>query len=365
MGNLSLKAFLNLIKEKRKLVIIVTSLCILLGIFIAMTTPRVWSSKIQLLAIEQSGSGNGLGRLGSLAGIAGVNLGRSEGGELNPEVYFDIIRSTPFLMALNDKEFYFPLNKDSIKLLEYQAEHAKTAPLSRVLGLPSNILKLVGQLFSKKNTSANNNSSITEAIAHDNEILKLTVEDRVFLDNLMSKIAVNFNEDTGITTIFSYHQDAQISAQMVIFTYEYLNNFLKSYKSSQVKRKLDFIEKQLEKKQNDFRNRQQQLAEFRDRNIGALNNRARTELDNLQSEFNLAFNLVNSLSQQREETAIQLEENSLVFKVLEPVVVPVVPSKPKRKIIVMGFLFLGLFLSALIIFVKMYLSDQEGKAQAS
>ncbi|MDZ7808047.1 MAG: hypothetical protein U5K71_13160 [Gracilimonas sp.] len=61
------------------------------------------------------------------------------------------------------------------------------------------------------------------------------------------------------------------------------------------------------------------LADFRDSNQGALTNRARTQEQQLQSEYDLAFNLYNGLTQEYEQAKLRVQEETPVFKVLQPV----------------------------------------------
>ena len=62
----------------------------------------------------------------------------------------------------------------------------------------------------------------------------------------------------------------------------------------------------------------------------------------MQSKYDLAFNLYNSLNQRLQQKEMQVQEQTPVFSVLQPVSVPFEKSQPKRFLIIAIFLFIGL-----------------------
>jgi uncharacterized protein involved in exopolysaccharide biosynthesis len=82
------------------------------------------------------------------------------------------------------------------------------------------------------------------------------------------------------------------------------------------------VEEQLVTAKIRFEEAQQALAEFRERYQGSLSIRNQTEEQRLQSEYQVAFNLYNGFTQQFEEARLKVQEETPVFKTLEPVQVP-------------------------------------------
>ena len=56
----------------------------------------------------------------------------------------------------------------------------------------------------------------------------------------------------------------------------------------------------------------------------------------------MAFEVYKGLATQLEQAKIKVKEETPVFSVLEPVMVPIDKSKPKRKIILGVFIFIGI-----------------------
>ena len=82
------------------------------------------------------------------------------------------------------------------------------------------------------------------------------------------------------------------------------------------------MEEQLATAEARFEEAQLTLAEFRDSNQGTLSAKAQTEEQRLNSEYQIAFNLYNGLTQQYEEAKLKVQEETPVFKTLEAVQVP-------------------------------------------
>jgi LPS O-antigen subunit length determinant protein (WzzB/FepE family) len=105
----------------------------------------------------------------------------------------------------------------------------------------------------------------------------------------------------------------------------------------------------------DFEEKQRVLALWQDSHRDISSAVARTEEDRLQNEYNLAFSLYSELASQREQARIQVKEDTPVFTILEPVVVPLERTSPKRVQIMIMSLFMGLMLGAAVVLGRDYL----------
>ena len=84
---------------------------------------------------------------------------------------------------------------------------------------------------------------------------------------------------------------------------------------------------------------------------------ARTEETRLQSDYTIAMNVYNELAKQLEQAKIQVKEETPVFSILEPAMVPNEKSKPKKPMIVFIWLFLGGIIGTGTVFGKSFLKD--------
>ncbi len=70
------------------------------------------------------------------------------------------------------------------------------------------------------------------------------------------------------------------------------------------------------------------LAVFDDKNQNVVTSLAKTERQKLQYDYDLAYEVYKSLAQQLEEGKIKVKEETPVFTIIEPIVIPIQKSEP-------------------------------------
>ncbi len=326
---------IKVIWSKRWFIAKVTSVFVALGLVIAFTSPEEYTTSSTLIPEAAGEEGNLGGSLGGLASLAGVDLGSLSGGvsqTINPALYQSVSQSTPFLMQLMNEEYYFFEVGDTISVYEYFMEHSNSSLFQKALAVPGTI---IGFILGKKEKLASTGS--------DSTTLLISKEQQGVMEILKSRVYVEMDWELNIVTIQVEMQDPVVAAKMVTFTRDYITEYVTEYSTSKSQQRLSSIEKQYLERKAEFEMIQLKLASFRDRNQNVTTARARSEEERLQSEYNLSFNIFNQISQQREAVKLQIEENTPVFTVLEPVKVPVEKSKPKRLfILILAGLFGGI-----------------------
>ena len=78
----------------------------------------------------------------------------------------------------------------------------------------------------------------------------------------------------------------------------------------------------------------------------------RTHEEQLQNEYQLAFEVYSELAKQLEQSMIKVKEDTPLFSVIEEVIVPIEKSKPNRKLILIVWIFLGVILGIGIVFSR-------------
>jgi uncharacterized protein involved in exopolysaccharide biosynthesis len=78
-------------------------------------------------------------------------------------------------------------------------------------------------------------------------------------------------------------------------------------------------------------------------------------MERLESEYQISFAVFTELAKQLENSRIQVKEETPVFSIIEPISVPIESFKPKRKQILMIWLFLGIILGIGLVFGKQYI----------
>lgn len=316
-----------------------------LGLIIAFTSPEEYSTSSILIPETAVEGGNLGGQLGGLASLAGVNLGGIGGASqgINPALYQSISRSTPFLMDLMSQRYYFAEVGDTVSLFSFYYEgHYKTNLFGKIMQLPGIVIGWIKGVFIAE-------QAINELGSGDAAILTLDEYQTAVIADLAERVYVEMDWDLNVLTIQVEMQDPVVAAQMALYTQAYITQHVTDYAISKSTHQLASVEKQYQERKKEFEEVQYRLASFRDRNQNVTTSRARSQEEKLQSEYNLAFNVYNQLAQQREAIRLQIDEETPVFTVLEPVKVPVEKSKPRRALILLVFSFLGSSIGTIIV----------------
>jgi capsular polysaccharide biosynthesis protein len=319
-----------------------------IGLVIAFLSPKEYTAKT-IMVPQTSQTASKLGGLSSLAAMAGFNLDmNSTGDDVTPLVYPQIISSTPFELELMNTPFSFSEIDHPASLFEYYIGIANQGILSMAkkytIGLPGLIFSAIKGKKETVKTEGNGPISLTE----DQEKVRKIIADKLNLD---------LDTKQGFLTLTASFPEALLSAQVVEKARQMLQKYITQYKINKASDQLTFIEQRYQEKKGEFEKVQDRLARFRDQNKNVTSSVVQTEEERLQSEYSIAMNVYNELAKQLEQAKIQVKEDTPVFSVLEPAVVPQEKSKPKRALILIIWFFLGGIIGTGIVFGREFTKD--------
>lgn len=348
---IDLIALAQTIWENRKTMFKAIIVAGIVGLMISLFSPREYIATTTMVP-QTSSSGSKLGGLSSLAAMAGFNLEMgSEGEALSPIVYPQIVSSVPFQLELMNSTFTFSEVNRPVSLYEYYAELQKPGILSR-------IKYTFGLLGNVKPDIRGEKNGISSA---EKGPIFLTKKQEYVRKILDKRVGLAVDSKQGFLTLTASFPEALLSAQVADQARELLQKYITRYKIEKVSNKLVFIEGRYAEKKMEFERAQVKLAHFRDQNKNVISALVRTEEERLQSEYSIAMNVYNELAKQLEQVKIQVKEETPVFSVLEPAMVPSETSKPKHVIILFVSLFLGGFAGIGWIIGKQYYNDIKTK----
>ncbi len=287
--------------------------------------------------------------------MAGINLGG--GGSSNgisPKLYPKITASVPFKRAILNAPINIDGVSEKVTFKEYYQRYYSPSVLSSIkkytIGLPSVILGAIrGGDDSKK------------VIVEKDEIYRISSLEKKLFEKIKNQLSVNVNDKEGFVQISFSMPEALASAQMVRCVQGLLQESVTKFKIEKLKSDYHFIEQSYNDAKEDFLKKQSILASFRDKNKGLILSRSQSRLERLQANYNLSYNLYSELAKQLESQKIKLKENTPIFTVLEPVSVPTEKSKPKRAIILVIWLFLGVVLGVGVVFGREFIRNIKNK----
>jgi len=343
---------IQLVKELwngRKLVIKTTLTFMVIGLLIALLSPKQFS--VTSIVVPQSGSGSSkLGGLSSLAAMAGFNLNmNSSGAELSPMIYPQIVQSIPFKQALMKTKLDFKGIDHPVTYYDYYTRYAKRSALSYITGFPGMILKA---LRGKTTASAEKDT------AH---LIQLSPKERSLANGLTNTVYANVDSKNGYISLTAIMPEALPAAELGQKAQELLQQFITEIKIKKAQAQLDFIQGRYEVKKKEFDQAQIALARFRDQNKNISTAMARSQEERLSSNYQLIYGVYSELAKQLENARIQVKDDSPVFSIIEPVTIPNARFKPKRIQILMIWIFLGLIVGTGLVFGKKYWKEMKVK----
>jgi len=333
--------------DGRKTIIKTVAIFAILGLLVALFSAKQYSATTTMVPQGTEGQSK-LGGLSGLAAMAGFNLNLNGTSDITPAVYPQIISSVPFQLEMMKTKLTFKGIDHPVSLFDYYTQYSKPSLLGYVkkftVGLPGVILKAI-KGKPEEGTSISNNGPI-----------QLTNDQQKVKKKLVDLVSINYNDKDGYVTITCNMPEAIPAAQLAQHTQKMLQQYITDFKVEKAKASLEFVQQRYNETKKQFEQAQDELARFRDRNKNVATAMAQTELDRLNSNYNLIYNVYNELAKQLEQAKIQVKEDTPVFTIIEPVSVPLEKSKPNRPLILIIWIFLGGIIGVGWVFGRQYVS---------
>ena len=331
---------------EKKLILKISVLAALFGVVYALSQPNEYTSSTTFIPQLSSGVKTGGSSLSGLASLAGINIGSMESSsEFPPTLYPQVVNGVPFRVELLSNKITF--KNELVVVKDYFLENKSSFNILRTIkkytiGLPSLILSLF------KNQKEYTNQS---------KIYSITDEDKGLFQILENNLSLSINEKEGFITISYTDNNKNVAAQVTQIAQNLLQEKIIEFKNKSSKEMLDFATKQYSDKKESYEKLQDERAVFVDKNINISSSLFQNKLSRLESEVNISESIVQQLASQVEQAKLQVNKDTPVFTTIKPVTIPFERSAPKRSLIVIVFVFLGLVLSAAYVLVKEPISD--------
>ncbi len=267
-----------------------------------------------------------LGNLSSLAGLAGIDINNIAGGSdaIRPELYPDVLQSAPFALFLF-KQVVYTKSVSRPQLFEKYWEDQRGWNLLDWLSFGSE-----------------DQVQADLKVQNPTRLLQLTKDQEAMAEDLQEHIGATFDKKSGVLTINSVMPDPVVSAHIATLSLNYLNDYITTYRTEKARREVNFLSKQVGIARQRYQTAEYNLSVYRDKNRSVYLNTSKIEEQRLQAEFILSQDLYNTLSKQAEMAKIKVQQETPVFKILEPAKIPLKKSGPKRSLLILGFALLGM-----------------------
>jgi len=322
-------------------ILIISVIFGILGAVYSLTLVNEYTSTVKMLPeIDSKQGGSGLSGLKSLAGLAGVDLGSASGAEaIRPDLYPNILQSTPFLLTVLDQKVYVAKTKKWILIKDlFGKESIKPT------------IHFGGDNDKDKEKTEKEEKIPSNAISI--EAIQLDKQTDTKISALRSRISAEIDKKSGVITISVKMPDPVAATSIATYTQNYLTNYVTNYRTQKAKADLEFLSKRKQEAKDAYNKALFNLSSYQDQNRNLFLNVARDMEKKLQYEVDVAYNIYNTISTQVEDSKIKVQRQVPVIKILEPAQVPVNKTEPKRSLLTLGFLFFGLIISVVYVFFK-------------
>lgn len=314
---------------ERKFILKTCGCAALVGLVITFSIPREYTATATI-APEMSDSKSG-GGLSSLAAMAGINMNASSSADaIYPDLYPDIVASTPFVTELFDVPVESLNAEIDTTLYGYLNDYQCSPWWSAVASAPFKALGWAISLFSTEETG--NKAKL--------DPFHLTKEEADAVRALSQRISISVDKKTGLTTLSVTMQDARIAACLTDTVMNKLQNYVTEYRTNKARKDFQFQEKLFNRKKKEYEKAQEEYAKFADANKNIILLSYRAEQERLENEMRLAYNVYTSVAQQLQMAEAKVQEITPVYTVVEPATIPIKASKPSKPMILIGIVFL-------------------------
>ena len=325
--DIDIMAYVKTIASRWKFLAKVAGISILVGLIIALSLPKHYSSTAVLAPeVTQKSSGGGLS---SLAALAGVNLSAGSNSDaMYPDLYPQIIGSAPFIVDLFSMPISVERGGELIKtdLYTYLNEYGKSPWWSVVINAP---FKAIGWVIDQiKGDKVDVGLSNIEAT-------HLTQEQNKIYLQLCKLINASVDKKTFIITIDVQMGDAEIAKVVCDEVVNRLKSTVVDYRTEKARHDLEYYKKLEDEAKAGYYEIQQKYASYVDANQGVIRQSTMLEQQRLQNETNLAFNLYNQTAQQRQMAEAKLQEETPVCLIVQPASVPLRGEPSRAKVLIM------------------------------
>jgi uncharacterized protein involved in exopolysaccharide biosynthesis len=326
---------------------------LLIGVLIGLMTPKQYTVSASLMpefSTESIGSGAS-SLLRQFGGLAGLSLGsyNPTSNAIRVDLYPEIVHTRPFQVNLMNTSFFIPEIDSVVTLYSYYTSLKKPDPMEAFVdwtfGLPFKVLDSV------KEGKVESSQIPVDSLLPDKAIY--LSESQMDVAKVLDKhVTATLDPKSGIMLIEVTMPDPLLAVHVGQYVIDQLTLYLSEYITEKVQRDLDFTQSRLAEARERFNQAGVAISEFQERMPVTPTARNRKGEQFLQSEYEIAFGIYNTLSQQLEQQKLKVQEETPVFKTLQPVQLPNKPSAPR----VFRILFISTafftFISMLVIVIQ-------------
>ncbi len=303
------------------------------GIIFALTTIKTYTSEI-VLAPEMSDGTLGGGSLSGLAAMAGINLGASATEAIYPELYPQMISSTPFVVEMMGVKVKTLDGTVETDLYDYIQNHQRKSITEIPVRWAKRAVKAVVSLISKPiELPASADGKINPfCLSKDQEEIVRAINNFI--------ISSNVNKKDQIITLTVTTQDPLISATLVDSVRAKLQENITDYRTKKARLDMEYSAGLLREAREEYETAKNTYAAYVDAHQEAYLETVKTRIADLENDMSLTFQTYGQVLQQYNAAKAKVQERTPSFTVIQPASISVKPSSTPKLMVLFMWIFL-------------------------
>lgn len=357
-----LMSLLAKLVERKKFIIRFTCVSFFVGILLAFTSVKKYTVSVEVAPEESGGLSMSMASsgLGSLASLAGIDLGMMMNGNssdaIYPILYPDVVESLPFLTALMDVRVCTSDSLIDTTYSYYLDKQRREFWLSKVLKAPKKGLKKVIAILEGKGKMG---------LSYTFDPYQLSEKQLLMIEDLQDCIGVFVDKKTSVVTLSFTDPEPEIAATMAESVVNSLMNIIIDYRTKKAQIDSEYMKKLYLEAKVDYEKAQLAYADFADHNRNVTLERILIEKNRLEDEMDLKNALYTQWAQQYQLSLAKLQEQTPVFTTIKPSTIPPLPSSLRRLYQLILYTMLGFFIAAAWVLSKDTLTTVWNKLKGS
>lgn len=325
MVEINIGKILKVIWDDKKKVLIYACATAVIGVLLAFTLPKSYKTTV-VLAPEESGSLFN-GNISSLASLVGVDMKIGQSGDaIYPEIYPDLMESTDFIVDLFDIEVTKDKTEEKYTYFDYLFKHQQHA----FFEYPIMGLVWLKELFSSDKGG--------REAGVDVDPFRLSKTEAKMVKKINANIKCLVDKKTDVISITVEDQDPLISALIADSVQNHLQMAIIDYRTKKARVDLEFMSKLFDESRENYNEARKTFSEYADSHQRISLQAFKTQLDDLESDMQMKFNIYSTVVEQLQVAKAKLQERTPAFSVIQSASVPTKHSNmPKIVVLILWF----------------------------
>ena len=328
----------KVIKDKWSLLVFFIIFAVL-GIAVALMTPRTYSTDVVVAPELSSGSmPEGLSDIASMVGVDLNNGNKSSVDAIYPQIYPDVISSNDFIVQL----FNIPVTTEGAKNSKTYFDHITKDAKKGFWDYPKTWMgNIVKKITGKKDTTNLADASTVIDPVHLNKVQS------DIRDAIRSQVTCVVDKKTNVITITAKDFDRFVSAEVADTVQKRLRNYIIEYRTKKFKQDVAYAQSLVDTAEAKYVKTRNAYTAFAEANTDVTQESFVTKRDEMENNMQMRYTNYTQALQQLQVAQAKLREHTPVFTVIQEASVPFKPSGTPRSLTVLGYVLAGLFFDAI------------------